>query len=148
MRKIPSSHLEWALRECRLHPELQKAIDKVLTQRQPTRKPFAGIPSKKSPPRKHDHYGAHQEEIAPARTFPCAVPITNDHHDAHEEEIALDDTESKAIEMVLESDDLRNALEMEVNTVVTQAVRKICKRTALRSTTAQAQNVARVLFGD
>ena len=47
-----------------------------------------------------------------------------------------------------ESEDLRNALEMEVNTVVTQAVRKICKAHGATLTAAQAQNVAMVLFGD
>ena len=45
-------------------------------------------------------------------------------------------------------DDLRNALEKEVNTVVTQAVRKICKAHGASLTAAQAQNVAMVLFGD
>ena len=42
----------------------------------------------------------------------------------------------------------RYALEREVNTVVTQAVRKICKVHGKLLTVAQAQNVAMVLFGD
>ena len=37
---------------------------------------------------------------------------------------------------------------MEVNTVVTQAVRKICKAHGASLSVAQAQNVAMVLFGD
>ena len=50
--------------------------------------------------------------------------------------------------MVLQRDDMRSALETEVNTVVTQAVRKICKAHGTSLTAAQAQNVAMVLFGD
>ena len=94
-----------------------------------TRKPSAGKPatksqSKKSPPKQHGH--AEYEE----------------------EEIELDETESKAVDLVLESEDLRNALEMEVNTVVTQAVRKICKAHGASLTADPAQNVAMALFGD
>jgi len=89
-----------------------------------TRKPSAKPASKKSPPKQHDHHGEHEEEIE------------------------LDETESKAVDLVLESEDLRNALEMEVNTVVTQAVRKICKAHGATLTVAQAQNVAMMLFGD
>ena len=99
-----------------------------------TRKPSAGKPptgsgptksrSKKSPPKPHDHHGEHEEAIE------------------------LDDTESRAVDLVLESEDLRNALEMEVNTVVTQAVRKICKAHGASLTADQAQNVAMALFGD
>jgi len=81
-------------------------------------------PSKKSPPKQHDH------------------------HDEHDEDIELDDTERKAIDLVLDSEDLRNSLEVEVNTVVTQTVRKICKAHGALLTVDQAQNVAMVLFGD
>ena len=49
-----------------------------------------------------------------------------------EEEIELDEAESQAIDHIVECDEAREALEMEVNKVVTQAVRKICKRTGLR----------------
>ena len=93
-----------------------------------TRKPSAGKPSKKSPPPQHGH--------------------GHDRHDHCEEEIELDVTERRAVNLVLKSDDLRNALEMEVNTVVTQAVRKLCKAHGAALTAAQAQNVAMVLFGD
>ena len=78
-----------------------------------TRKPSKKSPSKKSPPKQHDH--------------------EHDYHGAREEEVELDGTESKAIDLVLDSDAMRNALETEVNTVVSQAVRKICKRTGFRS---------------
>lgn len=93
-------------------------------------KPASGKPStkpasKKSPPKQHDH-----------------------EHDHDEEEIELTETESKAVDLVLDSADLRNALETEVNTVVTQAVRKICKAHGAALTVEQAQNVAMVLFGD
>ncbi len=95
-----------------------------------TRKPPAGRAASKSRAKKppHDH---HRRE-----------------HGEHEEEIKLDAVESKAVDLVLESHDLRNALEMEVNTVVTQAVRKLCKAYGASLTAAQAQNVAMVLFGD
>ncbi|MGO9112460.1 MAG: hypothetical protein ACLP9L_24785 [Thermoguttaceae bacterium] len=93
-----------------------------------TRKPPAGKQSKKSPPKQRDH--------------------EHDHHGELEEEIELDGTERKVIDLVLERDDMRGALEMEVNTVVTQAVRKICKAYGASLTVAQAQNVAMVLFGD
>jgi hypothetical protein len=92
------------------------------------RKPSAGKPSKKSPSKQHDH--------------------AYDHHDAHEEQIELDDRESKAVDLVLDCDDMRRALEIEVNTVVAQAVRKICKAHGTSLTAAQAHNVAMVLFGD
>jgi len=62
--------------------------------------------------------------------------------------VELDDTERKAVDLVLESEDLRNSLEEEVNAVVTQAVRKICKAHGVLLTVDQAQNVAMVLFGD
>jgi hypothetical protein len=93
-----------------------------------TRKSSTGKPAKKSSPKRHDH--------------------EHDHHGVHEEPIELDETESKVIDLVLDSDDMRNALEVEVNTVVTEAVRKICKAHGASLTVAQAQNVAMVLFGD
>ena len=92
-------------------------------------KPAAGKPAtkpaSKKPPKQHDH-----------------------EHDHDEEEVELDETESKAVDLVLDSADLRNALETEVNTVVTQAVRKIFKAHGTSLTADQAQNVAMVLFGD
>ncbi len=88
-----------------------------------------GATSKKKPPKK-----------APQKQ--------HDHYDEHEEEIELDDTERKAVDLVLESEDLRNSLEAEVNTVVTQAVRKMCKAHGTLLTVVQAQNVAMILFGD
>ncbi len=81
---------------------------------------------KKSTPKRHDH----------------------EHHEDHEVEIDLDKTERKAIDSVLERDDMRSALENEVNTAVTQAVRKVCKAHGSSLTVTQAQNVAMVLFGD
>ncbi|MEI8372354.1 MAG: hypothetical protein WCJ35_05885 [Planctomycetota bacterium] len=75
-------------------------------------------------------------------------PKKHDHHDEHEEEIELDDTERKAVDLVIKSEKLRDALEAEVNTAVTQAVRKICKAHGALLTVDQAQNVAMVLFGD
>lgn len=92
-------------------------------------KPSAGKPSrpaaKKSPSKQHDHDHEHEEE-----------------------EIELDETERQAIDHVVECEETRDALEMEVNKVVTQAVRKICKVQGKSLSTAQAQNVAMVLFGD
>ena len=90
-------------------------------------KPAAKSRSKKSPPKRHDH-----------------------EHDLHgdDEELELDETECKAVDLVLGSEALRNALELEVNTVVTQAVRKICKAAGAALTAAQAENVAMALFGD
>ena len=79
---------------------------------------------------------------------PKKSPPKRDHYDEHEEEIELDDTERKAVDLVLESEDLRNSLEEEVNTVVTQAVRKMCKAHGALLTVDQAQNVAMMLFGD
>jgi hypothetical protein len=93
-----------------------------------TRRPAAGKPAKKSPPKRHDHERDHQGEP--------------------EDEIELDETERQAVDLVLQRDDMRSALETEVNTVVTQAVRKICKAHGASLTAAQAQNVAMVLFGD
>ena len=57
-------------------------------------------------------------------------------------------SERKAIDLVVESEAVRDALETEVNSVVTMAVRKICKSHGASLTIAQAQNVAMVLFGD
>src|SRR5271157_4513454 len=87
-----------------------------------TRKPLAGKPSKRSPPKRHEH--------------------DHDQVSEHEEDIELDATEREAIDLVLERDDMRGALEVEVNMVVTQAVRKICKAHGTSLTVAQAQNVA------
>ena len=101
-----------------------------------TRKPSTATKSKKPPA---------------AKPLPKKSSRTNrghDHHHGPDEEMQLDDTESKAIDLVLDSEALRSALELEVNTVVTQAVRKICKAHGATLTAAQAQNVAMVLFGD
>ena len=84
----------------------------------------------------------------PSKKPPKKSPPKRDHYDEQEEEIELDDTERKAVDLVLESEDLRNSLEEEVNTVVTQAVRKMCKAHGTLLTIDQAQNVAMVLFGD
>jgi acetyl-CoA carboxylase carboxyltransferase component len=92
------------------------------------KKSSAPKPAKKPLPKQHDHKHAIDDE--------------------DEEEIELDDTERKAVDLVLDSEDLRNALETEVNTVVTQAVRKICKAHGATLSVAQAQNVAMMLFGD
>ena len=54
-------------------------------------------------------------------------PAKHDHHEEPEEEIELDEAESQAIDHIVECDEAREALEVEVNKVVTQAVRKICK---------------------
>jgi hypothetical protein len=77
------------------------------------------------------------------------------HHDEHyrnkpceEVEIELDDTEQEAIDMVFDSDELRLAMETEVDAAVTAAVRKVCRQYGTPLSTAQAQNVAMVLFGD
>jgi hypothetical protein len=89
----------------------------------------AGKPAKKSPPASppHDH---------------------DLHDDQDEETIELDDTERKAIDRVVGSKKMCTALETEVNTAVTQAVRRVCKAHGTVLTAAQAQNVAMVLFGD
>jgi hypothetical protein len=90
----------------------------------------------------------------PAKTAKKSSPKGREHvhvhdeHCEHEEEIELDDTERKAIDLVFNSDSIRNSLETEVNTVVTLAIRKVCKAHGASLTTAQAQNVAMVLFGD
>jgi hypothetical protein len=106
----------------------KKTETKKLSNAAKTRKPSASKPSKKSPSKRHDH--------------------EHDHHGELEEDIELDETERRAIDAVLECDDMRSALETEVNSVVTQAVRKICKAHGSSLTVAQAQNVAMVLFGD
>ncbi len=93
-----------------------------------TSKSSAAKPPKKSPPKQHGHDHGHQGEA--------------------EEEIELDGTERNAVDHIIECEEARDALEQEVNTVVTQAVRKICKAHGKSLTIAQAQNVAMVLFGD
>jgi hypothetical protein len=72
------------------------------------------------------------------------------HHDesCEEAEIELDDTEKEAIDKVFVSDELRLALETEVDAAVTTAVRKVCRQYGTPLSTEQAQNVAIVLFGD
>ncbi len=64
------------------------------------------------------------------------------------EKIELDDTERKTIDMVLDSDALRQALESEVSAALTASVRKVCRHYGAPLGAAQAQNVAMVLFGD
>jgi hypothetical protein len=65
-----------------------------------------------------------------------------------EAEIELDDTERKTIDMVLDSDEIRLALETEVSAALTAAVRKFCRQYGTPLSMAQAQNVAMMLFGD
>ena len=59
---------------------------------------------------KHQHHGHSHDD-------PCG-----------EVEIELDDTERKTIDMVLDSDKLRLALETEVSAALTAAVRKFCRQ--------------------
>ncbi len=84
--------------------------------------------SKKSPPKRpgHDH----------------------NHSGGYDEEFELDEAEHNAVDHIVECDKAREALEREVNSVVAQAVRKICKEHGKPLTAAQALNVALVLFGD
>jgi hypothetical protein len=77
------------------------------------------------------------------------------HHHGHshdetcdEEEIELDDTERKTIEMVLNSEKLRLALETEAIAALTATVRKFCRQNGTPLSMVQAQNVAMELFGD
>jgi hypothetical protein len=78
----------------------------------------------------------------------------HDHHEhSHDEacdekEIELDETEHKAIDAVLESDEVRLALETEVFAAVTTVVRKYCRKHGTSLSETQAQNVAMALFGD
>ncbi len=88
---------------------------------------------------------------SPTAQKPAKKPPTqhaHDHHDENDVEIELDATECEAVDLVLDSDALRLALETEVNTVVSQAVRKLCKAHGVSLTADQAQNVAMTLFGD
>jgi hypothetical protein len=78
-------------------------------------------------------------------------PRVHDHsHDdtCCDEEVVLDDTEKKTIDMVLDSDKIRLALETEVSAALTATVRKFCRQHGASLSAAQAQNVAMVLFGD
>ena len=89
----------------------------------------------KKPAHGHDSRGHHHHE--------------HSHDDScGEEEIELDDTERKTIDMVLDSDKLRLALETEVSTALTAAVRKFCRQYGTPLSESQAQNVAMMLFGD
>ncbi len=74
----------------------------------------------------------------------------HDHcHDQHDDgEVLLDETEKKTIDMVLDSDKIRMALETEVSSALTATIRKFCRQHGAPLSTAQAHNVARVLFGD
>ena len=102
-------------------PAAKSSAAKKKTKKSPTTQKTA-----KKPPKQHAH----------------------DQHDENEIEIELDATECEAVDLVLDSDDLRLALETEVNRVVSQAVRKLCKAHGVALTAAQAQNVAMTLFGD
>jgi hypothetical protein len=95
-----------------------------------SRKPAAGKAAKRSPSKGNGNGHVHDE------------------HCGHDEEIELDDSEQKAVDLVLDSDAMRDSLENEVGTAVTLAVRKVCKAHGAPLTAAQAQNVAIVLFGD
>ena len=79
---------------------------------------------------------------------PRSKKVPAKQHDEQEEEIILNDIESEAVDHIVSCDAAREALEQEVNKVVTQAVRKICKVHGKPLSDAQAQNVAMVLFGD
>ena len=92
------------------------------------RKPAAA--AKKKPPRAHHAHDHHHDETC------------------DETEIELDNTERETINMVLDSDKLRLALETEVGAALTGAVRKFCRQHGTPLSAAQAQNVAMVLFGD
>ncbi len=80
------------------------------------------------------------------------------HHHGHrqeasscgEAEIELDDTERKTIDMVLDSDKLRLALETEVSAALAAAVRKFFRQygTPLSIEVRRGSNVAMMLFGD
>jgi hypothetical protein len=98
---------------------------KPTTSKKPSAAKKSRKPSKKASPPQHDHDG--DDEL---------------------EEIELDETERKAVDAVIQSAAMRNALELEVNRVVTQAVRKVCKAHGTTLTADQAQNVAMMLFGD
>jgi hypothetical protein len=89
----------------------------------------AGSTTKKPPQRSHSHNHHHDEDCCDA-------------------EIELDDTERKTIDMVLDSDTMREALETEVDAAVSATVRKVCRHYGAPLSAAQAQNVAMVLFGD
>ncbi len=92
------------------------------------RKP-ADSTTKKPPQRSHSHDHDHDADCGDA-------------------EIELDDTERKTIDMVLDSDAMREALENEVDAAVSATVRKVCRHYGSPLSAAQAQNVAMVLFGD
>src|SRR5271156_4123230 len=99
-----------------------------------------------------------KSSAAKARRKPAARATTksrehNSHEHDHDEdccgsEVELDETERKTIDMVLDSDAMREALEIEVDAAVTATVRKVCRHYGAPLSPAQAQNVAMVLFGD
>jgi hypothetical protein len=108
---------------------MAKKKSKITTQANAkARKPSARKPTQKSSAKQQHH--------------------EHDSCNEHEMEIELDATERKAVDLVLERNDMCSALEAEVNRVVTNAVRKICKEYGAPLTIAQAQNVAMMLFGD
>jgi hypothetical protein len=63
-------------------------------------------------------------------------------------EIELDAAEAKAIELVHTSDKVCTELEVAVTSAVAQAVGKVFKQHSVSLTSAQAQKVALLLFGD
>jgi hypothetical protein len=86
---------------------------------------------------------------APTKSRSKKSPLPqHDHHGEYDEDFELDAVERKAVDHIVKSEQARDALEREVNMVVTEAVRKICKVRGKSLTVAQAQNVAMVLFGD
>jgi hypothetical protein len=81
----------------------------------------------------------------PAKKSP---PAHHDQCDCCDSDIVLDDSEKKMIDRVLKSSKLRLALETEVSTALSAAVRRFCRQNGAALSAAQAQNVAMVLFGD
>jgi hypothetical protein len=63
-------------------------------------------------------------------------------------EIELDAAEAKAIELVHTTDKVCTELEVAVTTAVAQAVGKVFKKHSISLTSAQAEKVALLLFGD
>jgi len=85
-----------------------------------------------------------------AKKSPADLHLHDDCHDQHcgDLEVVLDESEKKMIDMVLDSDKIRIALETEVSGALTATVRKFCRQHGAPLSTAQAHNVAMVLFGD
>ena len=99
------------------------AAGRTLPERRGRGKPAAGKPAKKSPP-KHKH------------TDEC-----------EDDEVELDDIESKAVDVALGSEEIRQELEDAASKALTDAVFAVFKRRKTPLTAAQAHNVAMYLFG-